>query len=429
LNKRSARSMALDMVSRVVDEGGYSTLVVRSALRETELSSRDRSFAVDLAYGTIRHLLTLDRAISICSDRPVRRMTPGIANVLRLGAYQLLFAGVPAHAAVGETVELAGSRQRGFVNAILRRMANEPPPLPVGGSDDEAAIRTGMAAWMIRELRQLLSDEAEAAAEAFATRAPLSLRANTCVVSPEKLEEALRGSGHSPVRSSIDPDCMSIEGADPSKLPGFAQGWFAVQDVASVAVVRALDPRPGDKVADVCAAPGGKASLASCLVGQTGIVVAGDVRPARTGLIGRTAERLRVGVRVLEQDGAHPALRAEFDSVLVDAPCSGIGSSRRRPELLWRPRVEGLSELGKLQLAIATGAAALLRPGGRLVYSVCTFPRVETDAVADAILRRCPDLEPAAITGPDGPAERFRLWPHVHGTDGMFVAGFRWIGR
>jgi 16S rRNA (cytosine967-C5)-methyltransferase len=425
LKQQTARSVALDVVSRVVDEGGYSTLVVRSALNGASLSARDRSFAADLAYGTIRHLLTLDRAIATCSDRPLARMTPGTANVLRLGAYQLLFAGVPPHAAVGETVGLAGPRQRGFVNAILRRLASAPPSLPDGDSEEDVSIRTGMAAWMVRELRQILGGEAEAAARAFAARAPLSVRTNTCAVSPEELESALRGSGHEPARSSIDPDCLSIDGADPRKLPGFEQGWFAVQDAASVAVVRALDLRPGDRVADLCAAPGGKANLAACLVGDDGLVVASDVRPARTGLVRRSAERLRVKVHVLEQDGARPALRGSFDAVLVDAPCSGIGSSRRRPELLWRPRAEGLSELGRLQLAIATGAAELVKPGGRLVYSVCTFPRVETDALADAILRRRPDLEPAAIKGPGGAAERFRLWPHLHGTDGMFVAGFR----
>jgi len=127
----------------------------------------------------------------------------------------------------------------------------------------------------------------------------------------------------------------------------------------------------------------------------------------------------------LVQDAAKPALRGTFDRVLVDAPCSGIGAARRRPELLWRPRREDLSRLARLQVAIVRGAAQLLAPGGRLVFSVCTFPRAETDAAADAILRHCPFLEPAEIQGPDGPAARIRLWPHEHGTDGMFVAAFR----
>ncbi|HXF73566.1 MAG TPA: hypothetical protein VNO79_13290, partial [Actinomycetota bacterium] len=135
----------------------------------------------------------------------------------------------------------------------------------------------------------------------------------------------------------------------------------------------------------------------------------------------------RLGVRalVLAQDARRPALREGFDRALVDAPCSGIGAARRRPELLWRPRRQELAGLARLQVAIAAAVAGLLRPGGRLVYSVCTFPRAETDAACDALLRHRPDLEPAAVDGPDGPAPRVRLWPHRHGTDAMFVAAFR----
>ncbi|HXF37274.1 MAG TPA: hypothetical protein VNO17_08855, partial [Actinomycetota bacterium] len=130
-------------------------------------------------------------------------------------------------------------------------------------------------------------------------------------------------------------------------------------------------------------------------------------------------------VLLLAQDAARPALREGFDRVLVDAPCSGIGAARRRPELLWRPRREDLSSLARRQVRIAAGAASLLRPGGRLVYSVCTFPRAETDAACDALLRHRPELEPVPIAGPDGERVRVRLWPHRHGTDAMFVAAFR----
>src|SRR6185503_9122409 len=170
-------------------------------------------------------------------------------------------------------------------------------------------------------------------------------------------------------------DCVLLDGGDPARLRGFAQGWFAVQDQASAFVVRALDPQPGDHVLDVCAAPGGKAAHIACLVGGTGRVVAADVRPERAALVRSTAERLRVPVLVVAQDGTHPAIAGAFDRVLVDAPCSGMGSARRRPELLWRPRPADLSSLARLQVAIASAGADLLRPGGRLIYSVCTFPR------------------------------------------------------
>ena len=145
----------------------------------------------------------------------------------------------------------------------------------------------------------------------------------------------------------------------------------------------------------------------------------------RLGLAERTAGRLGVRVHPVAMDGRRPAIRGPFDAILVDAPCSGIGSARRRPELLWRPRREDLSGLARLQVTLVSRAASLLRPGGRLVYSVCTFPRAETDAACDAILRKVPALRPQPIEGPDGPSPRIRLWPHRHGTDAMFVAAFR----
>jgi 16S rRNA (cytosine967-C5)-methyltransferase len=154
-------------------------------------------------------------------------------------------------------------------------------------------------------------------------------------------------------------------------------------------------------------------------------VVAADVSPSRLELVRATIQRLGLSAELLVQDGRRPAVREGFDRILVDAPCSGIGSARRRPELLWRARKHELAGLARLQVGIATAAAGLLRPGGLLVYSVCTFPRAETDAACDAIVRRVPQLDPVEIAGPDGPAERIRLWPHRHGCDAMFVAAFR----
>ena len=353
-------------------------------------------------------------------------MSPGARAALRLGAYQLLFMRIPAHAAVSASVDLATPRERGFVNAILRRLADDPPEPPAGDSDDDVSVRTGLTPWAVRELRIVLGDdEAEVAAEALGERGMLSLRTNTCRTTVEAFMRGLRASGHAPVPGALHPDCVLLDGGDPARLRGFAQGWFAVQDQASAFVVAALDPQPGDRVLDVCAAPGGKTAHIACLVGETGVVIAGDVRPERAALVRATAVRLGVKVRALTQDGARPALTGTFDRVLVDAPCSGIGSARRRPELLWRPHRADLSPLARLQVQIASEATDRLRPGGRLVYSVCTFPRAETDAACGALVRHRPELEPVEIEGPDGASARVRLWPHCHGSDGMFVAAFQ----
>jgi 16S rRNA (cytosine967-C5)-methyltransferase len=277
----------------------------------------------------------------------------------------------------------------------------------------------------VHELGRLLpAEEVEAAARAFASRADLCVRTNTAAIDVDRFERALHDRGAEPKPAPLDPSCFLLHGGDPTTLPGYADGWFTVQDQASAFVVRALDPRPGDRVLDACAAPGGKTTYVAARVGAEGLAVGADVHPGRVGLIRRGAERLGVRTLVLAQDAAAPALRGPFDRIVVDAPCSGLGSSRRRPELLWRNRKEDLSALARKQVAITCALVDLLRPAGRLVYSVCTFPRAETDAAVDAIARHRPDLVPVEMPGPDGAADRVRLWPHRHGSDGMFVAAF-----
>ena len=335
----TARSVAVETVRRVTDEDAYSTRVLPALLERSRLVPRDRALATELALGTLRHIPGLDRAIGQRATRPVARMSPGARAALRLGAYQLLFMRIPRHAAVSESVDLATPRERGFVNAVLRKIADEPPTPPTGATDEDVFMRTGMSPWAVRELRRILGDdEAEVAAEAFGERGLLSLRTNTCKTTVEAFVRGLRASGHTPRPAQLHPDCVLLDGGDPSRLRGFAQGWFAVQDQASAFVVGALDPQPGDRVLDVCAAPGGKAAHMACLVGESGTVIAADVRPERAALVKSTAERLGVAVGVVAQDATRPSVDAAFDRVLVDAPCSGIGSARRRPELLWRPR-------------------------------------------------------------------------------------------
>jgi 16S rRNA (cytosine967-C5)-methyltransferase len=425
----SARAVALDVIRRVTEQGAYSNLTLAGALQRSDLSARDRALASELAYGTIRRRGSIDWMLAPLLDRPLADARPSGLALLRLGAYQIVFTRIPAHAAVSETVALAHPKERGFVNAVLRRVASSVPEWPEGQADADISVRTGLSQWAVGELRRYAGDAVEDAAEALAQRAPVALRTNTCRSSVEDLESALAEARVRTMRGDLHPSSLLLESGAPVDLPGFREGWFAVQDQASSFVVDALDPQLGDRVLDACAGPGGKAAHIACLVGAQGRLVAGDVAVQRARLVTGTADRLGVRALVLAQDGRRPAVRGGFDRVLVDAPCSGIGSARRRPELLWRAEKRDLSGLARLQVAIATAAAELLRPGGRLVYSVCTFPRAETDAVCDALLRRVPALEPIELEGPDGPAERIRLWPHLHGTDAMFLAGFEFRDR
>jgi 16S rRNA (cytosine967-C5)-methyltransferase len=418
----SARRLALEAIGRVIDEGAYSNRVWPAMLARSGLDRRDRAFATGLMFGVLRARLQLDAAIEACSTRPIGRMEPRVANLLRLGAFQVLDLDVPDHAAVGETVTLAGGRERGFVNAVLRRLAADRPGPPMGADDDAVSVRTGMASWAVSELRAVLGGDPEAAARALAAPAPLCIRATR---DRSGLLAAILAAGHGATAGEVDPSCILIEGGSPAELPGYDEGAFAVQDQASSFVARVVEARPGDLVADVCAAPGGKALALAAAVAPSGAAAAGDLRPSRLAAIGREARRLGVRPLVFAHDAKAPALRAgAFDRVLVDAPCSGLGSARRRPELLWRVAAADVPGLAARQLAIVTAAADLLRPGGRLVYAVCTFTRAETDAVIDVVVRRRRELRPIAVPGPDGVRERHRLWSHEHGSDGMFVAAF-----
>jgi 16S rRNA (cytosine967-C5)-methyltransferase len=414
------------VIRRVTEDGAYSNLVLSSTLGASGLAERDRRLTTDLAYGTLRRKLILDQEIERAAGRPIDSIDPPAASLLRLGVYQLRFTRIPDHAAVSETVSMAGPRHRGFVNAVLRRVATEPMAGPEGDGDDAVSGRTGLASWAVAELRRVLPDEeVEAAATALATSAELSLRTNTCRISVDDLERALRDAGHIVRRGGHHSDVLHVAAASPTELPGFASGWFTVQDEASVVVGGTVGAGPGDRVVDACAGPGGKAAHLACIVGTTGMVVGADRSLGRAGLVRSTGRRLGLPLPVLVQDARRPALRGGFDMALVDAPCSGLGAARRRPELLWRPEKERLSVLARRQVDILAGTADLVRRGGSLLYSVCTFPRAETDAVLRAFLARGGDFEPEATPGPDGDLAAHRLWPHRHGTDAMFYARLR----
>jgi 16S rRNA (cytosine967-C5)-methyltransferase len=434
---QSARRLALRVIRRVTEEGAYSNIALSSALSGSGLEDRDRRFAAELVYGTLRRARTLDRAIEAAARRPLAAIDAAALATLRLGAYQLMYTRVPPHAGVSETVALADPRARGFVNAVLRRISSAAPEIasadaladPAPGADaDLIAEATGLATWAVSELGRILPpDEVGAAAAALAEPAGLTLRANRARTDAARLASRLaeHGLAVSPARHHADVLLVSGPALAPSDLPGFDDGWFAVQDEASVIVGAAVGVQPGERVLDACAGPGGKAAHLAASAGTDGTVIAADVSVRRAALVGRTARRLGVELDVLAQDARTPALPdRRFDAVLVDAPCSGLGAARRRPELLWRVPKERLASLARLQVAILLGVAPLVRPGGRLVYSVCTYPRAETDAAVRAFLAKRQDFVPAQVPGPDGPAETHRLWPHRHGTDGMFYAGF-----
>ena len=369
---RSARDVAVRVLRRVDEEGAYANLVLGHELTRASLSARDRAFVTELVYGTVR----MRRACDFLVDRFVSRdVDPAIRTVLRLGAYQLQWTAVPSHAAVAETVGLAPQRARGFVNAVLRRVADGRGA--VEWPDD--ATRLSYPDWIVdRLVADLGRPDALAALEQMD-------------VAPTVHERA--------------------------------DGY--VQDEASQWVAALVDAAPGARVADVCAAPGGKATA---LAATGAVVFAADVRAARARVIVENAARLHHALPVVVVDGRAPAWRAaQFDRVLLDAPCSGLGALRRRPDARWRVTADAVDRLAALQRDLVDAAVDLLAPGGVLVYSVCSLTVAESLAIDAHIASAHPALEPLAAPGaPWRPWGRGALvLPHDAGTDGMFVLRLR----
>lgn len=433
----ATRAAAWRALRRVHGDDAWSTLAVDSALRRTTLDARDRAFAANLAYSTLRWEGTLDWALGQVLTRPLDEVQPDLVDVLRLGAWQLLFGGTPDRAAVGTAVDLAraeiGPQATGFTNGVLRGLARARDRLPWPSTDDDAGLglALGYPAWIVAEARTRFGDRAAAVLDAGNAAPGLTLRA---IGDPDALHAELRAAGLDPVQGRFAPEAVRLPGTDPAGLAAVVEGRAVPQDEASVLVTRAAaaGTGPGSGWAlDVCAAPGGK----STHLAELGFrVAAAELHPGRTRLVAAAAARTGHAdrVAVVAADGRAPPWRpGSFDAVLLDAPCTGLGVVRRRPELRWRRNPADAARLAALQLDLLERAAPLVRPGGLLTYSVCTWTRAETAGVAAAFLAahgdrfdaEPPDLAGAGVRMDGEPG--VQLAPDLDGTDGMYVAAFR----
>jgi len=358
--------------------------------------------------------------------RPVVRLDPPVRAALRLGAYQLLH-GTPPHAAVASTVDAVGarsSRARGFVNANLRALTRLPQPWPEPADE---AVALSYPDWLVARLTdELGAGDARAAFEAMNEPAAVTLRPDPRQITVGALTDELRAAGAETETGRLVPDAVVVRGiGDPGRLPAVRDGRATPQDQGSQAVVTTLAPEPGERIADLAAAPGGKATAIAERVGSDGSVVALDVDAGRVRMI--DGARHRIGLPQLFPmvgDGRTPPLvDASFDRVLLDAPCSGIGVFRRRADARWRLQPDTIDELATLQRDLLAAAAPLVRPGGVLLYSVCTLTNAETLAVDAWAAEALPDL--VALPPPGAPwRPRGRgalLLPQAAGTDGMYV--------
>lgn len=441
-SSQGARELAYDITRRVNEEGAYLGLLLRYSLGRSRLDPRDRSMVVELCYGVQRHRNLLDYYISLLSDRPLDEIDASTLDVLRLGVYQLLRMGIPAHAAVNESVSLARSRlgpgPASFVNAVMRRASVELEDLPLPSRDRIAEyleVVHSHPRWMVDMLIERMGPEEAEALCISDNRIPtLTLRVNTSRLDAQGLLARLQEAGGAGKLSPYLPEAL-LEVAIPfNALEGLLrEGLCVVQDEGSILVGYAVSPREGDLVVDACAAPGGKSTHLALLGGPTSRILAVDSNPRRLEAMKKSVRRLGLeNIEMMRGDSRllSATLRVEADLVLVDAPCSGLGTLRRNPELRWRRKPEDIPDLASLQLTLLEEASKLVKRGGALVYSVCTYTREETLGVVEGFLSRHKDYRPvglrAYLSGPYAssvtPPGYAQLMPHRHGCEGMFIA-------
>jgi 16S rRNA (cytosine967-C5)-methyltransferase len=416
-----ARACAFTVIRRVFERGAYADRAL--AAEAAGLGPRDRALATRLAYGTIQRRATLDHVAGALVGRSLEELDAPVLAALRLGLFQiLLLAGVADHAAVNESVELAkGAPGGGFklVNAVLRRATREGAGL-LEALDDEtperAAILHSVPEWLARLWWTELGPAQARSLLARINEPPESaLRVNALVATPEEVLAELPVSAH-PVADL--PEALVLDGPfDAFRSALWQAGAIMPQSRASMIVARILDPAPGDRVLDLCAAPGAKTTHLAALMEGTGEVVAVERHAGRAEALRQTCTRMQVhSVRVEQGDAVQARTDAGFDRVLVDPPCSGLGTLQSRPDIRWRSSPRKLAALAGIQAEILSAGAAATAPGGALVYSVCTISQAEGEDVVGALLAEHPEfvLE-----------RRLAVMPHVEGTDGFFIARLR----
>jgi 16S rRNA (cytosine967-C5)-methyltransferase len=405
------------------EEGGFANLDVPARLGRTQLSDRDRAWVTGAVYGTLRQQRYLDDLLAPHSKRPIAELEPPVRAALRLGAYQLV-DGVAAHAAVSETVGAAPERARGYVNGVLRSLDRKGRPWP---EPSGLGQRLSYPDWIVDELIAGFGEaDAQRALEAMNDPGAVTLRLNPLRGERAAVLRELEVRGAATSAGALVEDSIVVVGSgDLERLRSVREGRVTPQDQASQVVALVLDAQPGERVLDIASAPGGKTTGIAERMGDSGIVVAADLHASRLRLVREAAGRLHLAsIHALVASGdALPFLDQTFDRVLLDAPCSGLGVLRRRPEARWRMQPAQVEQLAALQCSLLARAATMVRPGGRLVYSVCTLTRAETLAIDEWAAQEFPDFH--AVAPPPAPwrphGRGALILPHDAGTDGMFV--------
>lgn len=426
-----ARETIFAVLRRVEAGQAYSTALLHHTLARTRHTPADRAFITEVVLGTLRQRGRLDHALNAVLPRGLAALPVAIQVILRLGLYQLWFLDrVPDAAAVDTSVELArrhGHRgTAGLVNAVLRRLAaagEPPPPDPAADPAGHLAVVHSHPRWLVeRWLRRWGWEETARLCAANNTPPPSTLRVNRLRATPDEVAERLRARGMT-VAPGIVPEALRVRGPLDERLDLYRDGLVTMQDEGSMVVARAVDPRPGETVLDAAAAPGGKATHLAELMENRGRVIACDVQPGRLRLVAQQVARLGLDIVEAHHLDAREAGRrfaGAADRVLLDAPCTGTGVVRRRPEIRWRLRPSAPREMAARQAALLAGVRGAVRPGGRLVYAVCSLEPEEGPEVVEGFVRRYPAFRVE---------ETRTLLPHRDDTDGFYLAVLERTGR
>jgi 16S rRNA (cytosine967-C5)-methyltransferase len=431
-----ARLMAFNILRRVEEEGAYASVLL--ATIDDRMRAEDRALCYELVLGVLRRQLWLDSLIEHYTGRRVDSLDAPVRQTLRLGLYQLRFLSrIPASAIVNESVKivyLARLRSAApFVNAVLRRAAREPDYDPAANITDEVArlaVETSHPAWLIKRWSEAFgTDEAAAFARANNETPPVAFRVNGVLASEPEVLAELRAAGGRVVPSRIAPGAWRIEGAGATLREQARAGKVYLQDEASQLVAHVLNAQPGERVLDVCAAPGSKTTHIAGRTKGLDLLVAGDIYAHRLRVMLAACERQSiksVGLVVYDATAPLPFAERSFERVLVDAPCTGTGTLRRNPEIRWRISSSDVKELATRQAGILRNAARMLAPGGRLVYSTCSVEPEENEEVVAAFLLENESFRLVRPPVPDNLQSRTinaaRTWPQREGTDGFFIA-------
>ena len=437
---KTARHVALTALERCRRAGAWSDDVAAATADEYGLSGRERALAAAICLGVMQNRFLLDYYIDCYSSVKTRRLEPKVLDILRVSAYQLLFMDrIPAPAAVSEGVDLSRTlgyaRAAGLVNAVLRRLSENRDALPpVRGKTraEELSIRYSCPLWLTQYALDMLgAEEAEALLRCQNEPVPIFCQVNPVKTTAEVLVEELRGEGFDARSHPWLSGCVELSGTGAvSALTAFREGKFYVQDPAAFLAVLAAAPRAGERVLDVCAAPGGKSFAVSALTGGKSFVTACDLHEKKLGRIRAGAERLGFdGITVCQGDARvfRPEWEGAFDLVLADVPCSGLGVIRKKPDIRYKDQA-AFAGLPEIQSAILENASRYVRPGGTLLYSTCTFRREENEDVVSAFLQKNGAYLAEDFTLPGDVRSgggMCRLYPQRHGTDGFFIAKFR----